>query len=76
MGRGEAEGGVAELPPGDNPFFKLIQNWSLRRRPEPGQKSGPIAGAAFQRGQGGGRLSGKAMEVAVPAVGTVLREML
>jgi len=39
------------------------------------KKSGPIAGATFQRGQGGG-LSGKAMEAAVPQGGTVLREML
>jgi hypothetical protein len=39
------------------------------------QKSGPIAGATFQRGQGGG-LSGKAMEAADPQGGTVLREML
>jgi hypothetical protein len=39
------------------------------------KKSGPIAGATFQRGQGGG-LSGKAMEAAVPHGGAVLREKL
>jgi hypothetical protein len=40
-----------------------------------GQKSGPIAGATFQRGKSG-RVSGKAKEVAVSPGEAALREMV
>src|SRR5271165_636436 len=45
--------------------------------PTPGsKKSGPIAGATFSKRARWWAMSGKAMQVAVPPAGTVLREML
>ena len=43
-------------------------------QPPVGKKNGPISRAKFQRGKEVGGL-GKAMQVAVPPVGTALREM-